>query len=192
MIADPLVPAFESLDEISEAMTRRGGALYGGEAVTQLAHALQCATLAEDAGCGPALITAALLHDLGHLAGEGDDEESAHSEVAARLLGRLFASNVTEPVRLHVSAKRYLCAVDPTYWNSLSEPSQQSLVWQGGPYAADHALRFIAQPHAQDAVRLRRWDDAAKISGLATRTLAHFIAIARQVQHDVVPVRGMP
>ncbi|MBC7416365.1 MAG: HD domain-containing protein [Herminiimonas sp.] len=180
--ADTLVPTFESLDEIGEALTRRGSALYGGEAVTQLAHALQCATLAEDAGCSQALITAALLHDLGHMAGQGDDEQSAHSELGARLLARVFGRNVTEPVRLHVNAKRYLCAVDSTYWGTLSEASKQSLVWQGGPYAADQAKRFISQPHADDAVRLRQWDDAAKVSGLATRSLAHFIEIARGVQ----------
>lgn len=181
-VIDTPVPAFESLDEIAEALTRRGGALYGGEAVTRLEHALQCATLAEEAGCTPALITAALWHDMGHLAGDDDDEQTAHSELGARLLVHLFGKSVTEPVRLHVSAKRYLCAVDSMYWCALSEASKQSLVWQGGAYSADQAKRFITQPHADDAVRLRQWDDAAKVPGLATRGLDHFIAIAYRVQ----------
>ncbi len=179
---DTLAQAFESLDEISEAMTRRGGALYGGEAVTQLAHALQCATLAEDCGSSPALITAALLHDLGHMAGEADDEKSAHSDLAARLLGRLFGIDVTEPVRLHVDAKRYLCAVEPGYADTLSAASRQSLVWQGGAYSAQQATAFAARRHAHDAVCLRRWDDAAKTPGRATRSLEHFMIIAQQVQ----------
>ena len=162
---------------ISAWLRERGSGLYGGEEVTQQAHALQCATRALADGSGQALITAAFLHDIGHLCDSADDRRHPHENIAARMLADLFPPAVTEPIRLHVDAKRYLCAAEPLYWSGLSEVSQRSLEWQGGPFSPDEAAAFIALPFAEDAVRLRRWDDAAKVPGAPTYSLDHFLTI---------------
>ena len=163
---------------------QRGQAQYGGEAVSQLEHALQCATLAERAQRSPALITACLLHDLGHLLHDlGEDVavrgiDDRHECRAMPVLEMLFPAVVTEPIRLHVDAKRYLCAVDPKYWDSLSLASKRSLTLQGGIYSEAAASEFIQQPHAKAAVLLRRWDDLAKVPGQETPELEYFWAIS--------------
>jgi [1-hydroxy-2-(trimethylamino)ethyl]phosphonate dioxygenase len=167
-------------DYIFERFQHHGGDQYGGERVTQLAHALQCAALAEAEGAAPSLVTAALLHDIGHLlhdlgerpAARGIDDR--HELVGRTWLSRWFGEPVTEPVRLHVNAKRYLTATDPGYFATLSPGSVRSLQLQGGPFSAELATGFIALPHAEDAVRLRRWDERAKVTGLAVPDLAHF------------------
>ena len=168
------------VDIIAELLRERGRARYGAEAVSQLQHALQCATLAEREDAPPALIAAALLHDVGHLV--ADDEDAAphgidmqHEDVAARYLARWFPPALVEPVSLHVSAKRYLCAVEPGYFEALSFASVRSLLLQGGTFDDDGAARFIALPRAADAVRLRRWDDLAKDPAMATPPLDHFL-----------------
>ena len=168
------------IDEVFELMESRGGANYGGEGVTQLVHALQCATLAEEAGGDAALISAALLHDIGHLvhdlghapATRGIDDR--HELRGREWLGLRFGEGVTEPVRLHVDAKRYLTAIDPGYFATLSPGSVRSLELQGGPFPADLAADFIRLPHAPAAVRLRRWDEGAKVLGKSTPELDHF------------------
>ncbi|MDB5762493.1 MAG: hypothetical protein JWQ21_1488 [Herminiimonas sp.] len=170
-----------TIDTIVDWLRHRGGGMYGGEAVTQLEHALQCAALAQSAGAAPALVTAALLHDIGHLAGDGNDEKHPHGKLGAQLLGGLFPPSVTEPVRLHIDAKRYLCSTDPSYWSGLSEASRRSLEWQGGLFRREDASAFILQSHAGDAVRLRRWDDAAKVPTAITPPLETFIAIMKNV-----------
>jgi phosphonate degradation associated HDIG domain protein len=169
-----------AVDEIRELFEGGGDRQYGGERVTQLAHALQCAAAAEAAGAPAPLIVAALLHDVGHLVHElgprpaerGIDDR--HEERGAEWLARRFGPDVTEPVRLHVGAKRYLCAVEPGYFQGLSPASVRSLALQGGPFDAEGAAAFIGGPHAEEAARLRRWDEAAKVAGLATPELAHF------------------
>ena len=168
------------IDEIHDLFEGGGGRQYGGERVTQLAHALQCASAAEAAGASSALIVASLLHDVGHLihdlgprpAERGIDDR--HEVRGGEWLGRRFGPEVTDPVRLHVDAKRYLCAVEPGYFNGLSAASVRSLALQGGPFDPDAAQRFIERSHAAEAVRLRRWDEAAKVAGLATPDIAHF------------------
>ena len=155
---------------------------YGSEVVSQLDHALQCATLAEAHGTKE-LVTACLLHDLGHLyppATLGIDDR--HEYRSLSVLKLLFPPAVTEPIRLHVEAKRYLCAVDPHYWSTLSPASQQSLIRQGGIFSAEAAAVFIAQPYAQDAVKLRIWDDQAKVPNLPTPNLAHFMPLVQSCQ----------
>jgi phosphonate degradation associated HDIG domain protein len=164
-----------------DSLRHRANDLYGGEAVTQLEHALQCAALAMTAGATSSLVSAALLHDLGHLADRVQDAFCPHENLAAQLLDRLFEPAVTEPIRMHVDAKRYLCAIDAAYWSGLSPASKDSLVWQGGPYTAPEAAQFIAQPYAGDAVKLRRWDDAAKIEGKHTPPLDAFIGVMQSV-----------
>ncbi|MFN4282973.1 MAG: phosphonate degradation HD-domain oxygenase [Alphaproteobacteria bacterium] len=169
-------------DAIAELLRDRGRARYGAEAVSQLQHALQCAFLAEREDAPTPLIAAALLHDLGHLV--ADDEEAApqgidmrHEDVAARYLARRFPPAVVEPVRLHVAAKRYLCAVEPGYFETLSFASVRSLLLQGGAFDEAGARAYIVQPHAAEAVRLRRWDDLAKDPAMATPPLNHYLPL---------------
>jgi len=169
-----------AVDEICAIYEGQGSALYGGEQVTQLAHALQCAASAEAEGAPPALIAAALLHDIGHLIhklGENAAERGVddhHQLGGAKWLRRWFDESVTESIRLHVDAKRYLCAVEPGYFRTLSPASVRSLELQGGRFDEPGAAAFIALPHAADAVRLRRWDEAAKVPELATPDLRHY------------------
>lgn len=158
------------------------GSLYFGEAVTQLEHALQTAALAERSGAPEALVVAALLHDIGHLL-HGLDEQAAdqgidarHEEVGQDWLASRFSPAVSEPVRLHVAAKRYLCATDPAYVSGLSEASRQSLMLQGGPMSLSEVHAFERTPWARDAIRLRRWDDAAKVPGLRVPDVTHYLA----------------
>ncbi len=171
------------LAHVLELFEQRGSAPYGGECVTQLEHALQCAALAEADGAGPELITASLLHDLGHLVHDlGDDAaehgvDDKHEFRALHLLRRAFTAPVLEPIRLHVDAKRYLCIADQGYHALLSPASQLSLSLQGGAFDAHSARHFIEQPCARDAVRLRLWDDLAKIPGATVPTLEHYAGI---------------
>lgn len=167
------------LETIFATLRRRGGEMYGGEVVTQLGHALQSTVLARGEGAPDALVTAALLHDYGHLL--ADDEGQAeqgrdmfHEDVAADHLARWFGPAVTEPIRLHVAAKRYLCAVDPDYAATLSPASVASLAVQGGPFNDAETAAFRSNPHWQAAVRLRFWDDLAKDPELQTPDLSIF------------------
>ncbi|MEM1281526.1 MAG: phosphonate degradation HD-domain oxygenase [Cyanobacteria bacterium P01_H01_bin.152] len=177
-----------SLEHILDLYRHRGQAQYGGEAVSQLEHALQCATFAEAEGASAELIAACLLHDLGHLVHHlGDNPalqgiDDRHEYRAAAVLAPLFPDSVTTPIRLHVAAKRYLCQVDSTYWESLSPASKLSLELQGGIFSASMANSFITQPNAQAAVKLRRWDDAAKVENLNTPNLEHFQPILEAVR----------
>ena len=173
-----------TFDEIEALFDVRGGCQYSGEPVTQLEHALQTAQLAEAAGASDSLITACLLHDFGHMANDQGETptlrgvDDRHQFHGVNALKRLFGPAVLTPIRLHVDAKRYLCATDAAYWASLSEDSKRSLELQGGTYSAADAAKFIAQPYAQDAVTLRRRDDLAKVAGVKTPELAHFLKIA--------------
>ncbi|MCX7159002.1 MAG: phosphohydrolase [Proteobacteria bacterium] len=176
-----------SVEDIAVLFEVRGREMYGREAVSQLEHALQCAQLAEDAGAGPELVSACLLHDLGHLlaAPKGemrDDVDDVHQYFAIPFLRGVFPDAVLEPIRLHVDAKRWLCAAEPAYWGSLSAASKHSLELQGGIFAEDGAKKFIDQPHASEAVLLRRWDDFAKTQGKATPSLRHYLSVLESCQ----------
>jgi phosphonate degradation associated HDIG domain protein len=168
------------LDRLAGLFTEQGGTEYFGEDVTQAEHMLQAGALAEAAGAPAPLVAAALLHDLGHFHGEvtGHDlmagTDNRHSHTGADWLARWFGPSVTEPVRLHVDAKRYLCAVEPGYFALLSPASVHTLSVQGGPMTSAQAAAFAAQPYGTDAVRLRRWDEAAKDPDAATPDFAHF------------------
>jgi phosphonate degradation associated HDIG domain protein len=175
-----------SLEDIEQLFARRGGEQYSGEPVTQLEHALQCAALAEQEGADDDMVTAALLHDLGHLLHDLGETPSmqgvddVHQFRALPFLRGTFDSGVLDPIRLHVDAKRYLCAVREGYFAALSQDSKRSLGLQGGIFNEGQAEAFIAQPGAPQAVQLRVWDDAAKTAGLATPPLSHFLARARR------------
>jgi [1-hydroxy-2-(trimethylamino)ethyl]phosphonate dioxygenase len=169
-----------AVDTIMTMFADAGEAAYFGEAVSQAEHALQSAHLAASAGADEELVVAALLHDIGHmLSGLPEDVaqhgiDDAHEEAGARWLERHFGPAVSVPVRLHVDAKRYLCAVHPTYLRGLSPASQLSLRLQGGPFTADEARAFERQAHYAAAVALRRWDDGAKVPGLDVPALATY------------------
>ena len=172
------------LADIERLFREHGHIEYSGEGVTQLEHALQCAKLAEADGAPAPLVTAALLHDLGHLLNPQGDTPSArgvddqHQYFAIPFLRPLFGPAVVEPIRLHVDAKRALCALEHDYFEALSEDSKRSLALQGGIFSAGQLDAFLAKPHAREALRVRRWDDAAKVPGDATPPLAHFLGIA--------------
>jgi phosphonate degradation associated HDIG domain protein len=176
-----------TLSDICTVFARKGGREYDGEGVTQLEHALQTAALAEAQGAAPALIAAALLHDLGHMLNDQGDTptmrgiDDRHQYAALPFLRGSFDDAVLEPIRLHVDAKRYLCATRADYYQGLSSDSKRSLALQGGAYAQDEAGAFIARPYAADAVRVRLWDDLAKTPAAVTPTLAHYLAILETV-----------
>ena len=172
----------------------RGRDAYHGEPVSQAEHALQAARLAESAGATDSLVVAALLHDVGHLlhdlgedaAGRGIDDR--HERSGSRWLAATFGPDVAEPVRLHVEAKRYLCAVEGVYHDALSPASKLSLSLQGGPMAVDEVARFEADPRYLDAVRLRRWDDEAKVPGLEVPDLDHYLGrVAAVLKGSIAP-----
>ena len=174
-MSDPLRQ--ELLDIFVGRATRR----YGLSAISQLQHALQAATLAEADDAPPATVLASLLHDVGHMihhlgedpAGRGVDD--VHEELGAQWLAERFGPEVSEPVRLHVAAKRYLCAVESDYFGKLSPDSVRSLGLQGGPMSGDEIEQFRRNPLHAEAVRLRRFDEAAKDPRATTPDFDHFL-----------------
>jgi gamma-butyrobetaine dioxygenase len=177
------MPTDNPIPVIEELFASEGAAGYLGEAVTQATHMLQAAALAEQAGATAALISAALLHDVGHFTGTvtGHDlmqgTDNRHSEQGARWLAQWFGPAVTEPVRLHVAAKRYLCAVEPGYFDRLSPASVYTLGVQGGPMTSDELAAFEANPFSKDACQVRRWDDDAKNPDVPAPPLRHFLPV---------------
>lgn len=174
------------MKQITDLFDRHGDNRYG-EHVNQREHMLQCAKLAEDAGDTPAMIAAALLHDVGQfLEGAGDAAEAhghdgAHERLGEVFLSQWFPEEVTAPIFLHVAAKRYLCAVEPGYLEDLSGASALSLSLQGGPFDEAECRTFESHPFFKEAIRLRRYDDAGKQPGMATPDIAHYVAILNTV-----------
>ncbi|MBV8803725.1 MAG: HD domain-containing protein [Sinobacteraceae bacterium] len=167
-------------EEVLAIFGRRGSSTYFGEQVSVTEHALQAAFFAREESAPSTLVVAALLHDIGHLVEEVPDEladwssDARHEEAGARWLALRLPPEVYEPVRLHVAAKRYLCATDSNYVAMLSEASVVTLRLQGGPMTPSELSRFEAQPFYREAVRLRRWDDQGKVVGLKTPQLAEY------------------
>lgn len=178
------------IQEIRDVFGRYRNIPYLGEGCTQLEHALQTAYQAEKARASDALITAALLHDIGHMVHDlpMEDEnyvgfwtrDDAHEVVGERWLARGFPDAVTQPVRWHVLAKRYLVATDPDYASILTAASAHVLELQGGPMSNQECKEFEAHPWARDAIAVRRWDDAAKTPGRTTPGLQHYVEVARR------------
>lgn len=163
------------------------GELQYGESVNQLQHALQCGHRAEQDGASEAMVVAAVFHDIGHMihrdashaVSVGRDDH--HEALGARWLERAFSKSVTEPIRLHVQAKRYLCLREPAYAQALSDLSRRTLKLQGGPMSLQEALDFEASPYSMEAVQLRRWDDMGKLAHMNTPGLEHFLSKAREL-----------
>lgn len=179
------------IERLSQLFGEHGHRPYDGlrrEPVTLLEHALQCGQLAEWADAPPTLVAAAVLHDIGHAltrqALQGDRVDDQHERTGAEWLGAFVGPDVTEPIRLHVDAKRYLVATDPGYAHGLSPASTHSLMLQGGPMMAGEVQRFEAIPWASDAIRLRRWDEAAKTPGRSTPTLAYYLALIGALREE--------
>ncbi len=169
------------LAQIAAVFESRGTDRYGSEAVNQLQHALQCARLAENEGAPSELVTAALLHDIGHLlhtetaGATAESLDDAHEEMGYQWLLDAFGPAVADPVRLHVMAKRYLCTVDPSYEKELSPTSHRSFMDQGGPMSEEQMEDFEAETYHLEALRLRKWDDQAKDPDRAMKPLAYFL-----------------
>lgn len=168
------------VDEIFGLFGKGGAENYYGEAVSMLEHALQTAHFATKAGAPGALVVAALLHDIGHLVEDVPPDiadwkvDARHEEKGAAWLARHFGPDVCNPVRLHVPAKRFLCATDPGYFALLSPASVATLKLQGGPMSRDEIAAFEAIPFHREAVRVRRFDDAGKVAGLETAPLERY------------------
>ena len=170
-----------SLAQIRQLFVTAGAQLYGGEAISQKEHALQAAWFAERNNEPDTLIAACLLHDLGHvLFDENDDHldngiDDLHQVRVVPYLSALFPAAVTAPISMHVDAKRYLCYADPDYYRTLSDASRKSLQLQGGVMSMEEAERFLCAPFAQQAIALRHYDDAAKIVGIETPDFEYFL-----------------
>lgn len=169
------------LATIRTTFISRGNENYGAEEVTQLQHALQCAMLAEEEKADAQQITAALLHDIGHIMHEdvlpdGADQllDDKHEARAYEWISARFGAIVADPIRLHVAAKRYLCSVDDAYAKKLSPTSYKSFVDQGGTMDEKEIRAFEAEPFFKRAVQLRHWDDLAKVRSKETPALSHF------------------
>jgi phosphonate degradation associated HDIG domain protein len=167
-------------DEVLAIFAKRGESAYYGEDVSQLEHALQAAHWARQDGANEALIVAALVHDIGHLLEDIPEDtadlgiDARHEEIGEKWLAARFGKDVFEPVYLHVSAKRYLCATDNSYFGKLSAASVQSLALQGGPMTNAEVREFEANEFHKEAVSLRNWDDRAKVPGLATPAIEEY------------------
>lgn len=179
---DQIIPTIIHLFET------RGQEAYGSESVNQLEHALQCGTMAVEAQSNPSLIVAALLHDIGHILSEDklpEDDltnlDDRHEKRAHPWLLEHFGAAVADPVRLHVTAKRYLCTIEPEYAASLSPASLKSFHDQGGSMSNEERVNFESETYFREALTLRRWDDLAKIQGLETPSIHYFATYLTQL-----------
>ena len=173
--------------ELLDIFVCRATKRYGLSGVNQLQHALQCAAHAEADDAPPATVLACLLHDVGHMihtlgenpAGRGVDD--VHEQLGADWLAERFGPDVSEPVRLHVAAKRYLCATDPTYFGKLSAASVHTLSLQGGPMQPREIAEFERHPFYREAVRVRLWDEGGKTPGVRTPPFSHYVPLLQRV-----------
>ena len=182
----PLTPN-TIVDFIVDIFTRRGAESYLGENVTMSEHMLQGALLAEQAGASDTMVAGALLHDIGHYTNEfGDDYieqgiDNLHEEAGAKVLAPFFPTAVTDCIRYHVAAKRYLCATDAEYFAKLSDASVKTLELQGGPMSADEVAAFAKNPNLAAILQVRIWDDQGKVPGLRTPAFDHYAPLLQRV-----------
>ena len=176
----------EVVDEIEQLFAQFGGSSYG-ENVTLLEHSLQTAAAAAQNGANDSLVAACLLHDVGHMVKDADDEYGVHDHGASGrdFLAARFGPAVSQPAALHVDAKRYLCAVEPDYFDSLSPASQYTLEKQGGPMSPGQQTTFEAKPHHLNAIQLRRWEDGpGKAGGQQVPPLSHYRPLLERLVSD--------
>jgi [1-hydroxy-2-(trimethylamino)ethyl]phosphonate dioxygenase len=177
-------------DEVIEIFSEKGKSSYLGEPVSQLEHALEAAHFAGQEQAPDHLVVAALLHDIGHLLEDTSEEaatrgiDAKHEEIGEAWLARRFGPEVYEPVHLHVAAKRYLCATDNKYFGRLSAASVESLRLQGGPMSKDEIAAFESSRYFREAVRLRLWDDQAKVPGLRTAELGSYRSLIQKASGE--------
>ena len=170
-------------DDIFEIFATRGAAAYFGEAVSTTDHCLQTAYFARLEKAPSQLVVAALLHDIGHLVVDVPDEledwleDARHEEIGGAWLARRFGPAISEPVRLHVPAKRYLCATQQSYFKRLSPASVKTLELQGGPMSVAEVAAFETEPFFREAIRVRHWDDSGKVAGMAIPDLSSYRAL---------------
>ena len=164
------------VQQITDLFAAEGNQTYG-EDITQTEHAVQCAELAVRAGESDELVTAALLHDIGHLLAATDLAYGnyKHDAVGAEFLADYFSPAVTEPIRLHAQAKRYLCSVEDGYLDGLSAASLDSFHHQGGLMTSEECDAFLAETYSESAIKLRRWDDEGKIQELSLQPFTHYL-----------------
>lgn len=180
------VEAKDLLTHVERLFSIKGDQTYAGEPVTQTEHALQCATLAVNEQAPASLIAAAFLHDIGHLLHDLDENcaeegvDDLHEKLGGQWLELYFPESVTQPVTLHVDAKRYRCAIDQQYHDCLSDASKLSLRLQGGPMNQAERDHFESLPFHRDALTLRRWDEAAKVPGFETKSVRYFLDVVAE------------
>jgi phosphonate degradation associated HDIG domain protein len=180
---------------IADIFERRGAESYLGEPVTMSQHMLQGAVLAEREGASEELVAAALLHDIGHYTSEfgpyspADTEDNHHDEAGAKVLEHFFPPVITECVRLHVAAKRYLCATDGSYYDKLSPASRHTLELQGGPMNEAEIAQFRRNAFYREAVRVRLWDEGGKDPHMTTPDFRHYVPLLQRVvdRHSMGP-----
>ena len=184
--SNPLTPQ-TIVPFLADIFVRRGGEEYLGEPVTMAEHMLQGATLAENANLPEIIIVAALLHDIGHFTSEfgtfrmDDTKDRYHEEAGAQVLEAFFPTLVTDCVRYHVAAKRYLCATRPEYFNRLSDASVHSLNLQGGPMSPQETAEFEQNPNLEQIIQVRYLDDAGKHADMETPDFAHFAPMVQRI-----------
>lgn len=172
---------------LGDIFERRGGEEYLGEPVTMAEHMLQGAHFAEQAGEPEIIIVSALLHDIGHFTSEfgtfsmDDTTDKYHEEAGAEVLEQFFPTLVTDCVRYHVAAKRYLCTAKPEYFKRLSEASIHSLNLQGGPMSAEEAAEFEKNPNLKEIVKVRYYDEAGKRGDLKTKPFSHYAPMVQRI-----------
>jgi phosphonate degradation associated HDIG domain protein len=178
----------KTISEISQLFENQGDAAYYGEKISQYEHAAQAALLAQKQGFDYEVQIAAFLHDIGHLLPISSQEETMeiygrkdHESVAADWLReRNFSEKTAILVENHVNAKRYLCFANDTYYANLSEASKKTLAFQGGKMTADEAKMFEQSPYFETIIKMRKWDEAAKIEAMKLPDLAYFMNICEQ------------
>lgn len=179
---------------IGDIFERRGGEEYLGEPVTMAQHMLQAAAIAENTGQDEQIIVGALLHDIGHFTSEfgaftmADKQDRFHEEAGADVLAEFFPTVITDCVRFHVAAKRYLCATRPEYYKRLSQASIHSLNLQGGPMDAEEISEFEKNPNLAKIIQIRHLDDAGKRADMQTPDFWHFAPMVQRLVDQVVDI----
>ena len=170
---------------IKQQFEENGHVAYG-EDISMGEHMLQSAYYAEQKNSSDAIITAALLHDFGHLILELPEDitengiDGYHEDVGAKFLAPYFPKQIIDGISLHVQAKRYMCAVKPKYHGQLSQASKDTLAVQGGPMNTQEITAFELEPFYKDALQVRLFDDLGKQAELAHPDLGHYLRIAKQ------------